>query len=74
MKFLSEKIGLVFASLGTLLTWLFGGWELGLQILIVCMILDYIMGLMCGYKEKGLSSKVGFNGLKRKFTDRKSVV
>lgn len=68
MKFLSEKIGLVFASLGTLLTWLFGGWELGLQILIVCMILDYIMGLMCGYKEKGLSSKVGFNGLKRKFT------
>lgn len=68
MNSLSEKIGFIFASVGTLLTWLFGGWELGLQILIVCMILDYIMGLMCGYKEKELSSKVGFNGLKRKFT------
>lgn len=68
MNNLSEKIGFIFASVGTLLTWLFGGWELGLQILIVCMILDYIMGLMCGYKEKELSSKVGFNGLKRKFT------
>lgn len=68
MNSLSEKIGFIFASIGTLLTWLFGGWELGLQILIVCMILDYIMGLMCGYKEKELSSKVGYNGLKRKFT------
>src|SRR5690606_24723848 len=52
----------------TLLTWLFGGWEVGLQILITCMILDYIMGLMVGYKNKELNSKIGFNGLKRKFT------
>ena len=68
MNSLSEKIGFIFAGAGTLLTWLFGGWELGLQILIVCMILDYIMGLMCGYKNKELNSKIGFNGLKRKFT------
>lgn len=67
MNNLSEKIGLIFAGAGTLLTWLFGGWGVGLQILIVCMVLDYIMGLMCGYKEKKLNSKVGFNGLKRKF-------
>lgn len=26
------------------------------------------MGLMCGYKGKELNSKIGFNGLKRKFT------
>lgn len=68
MNNLSEKIGFIFASVGTLLTWLFGGWELGLQILIIAMILDYIMGLMCGYKGKELNSKTGFNGLKRKFT------
>lgn len=68
MENLSEKIGLIFAGAGTLLTWLFGGWELGLQILIIAMILDYIMGLMCGYKGKELNSKTGFNGLKRKFT------
>lgn len=68
MNSLSEKIGFIFASVGTLLTWLFGGWELGLQILIIAMILDYIMGLMCGYKGKKLNSKTGFNGLKRKFT------
>ena len=68
MENLSERIGIVGAGVGTLLTWLFGGWEIGLQILITCMVLDYIMGLMVGYKNKELNSKIGFNGLKRKFT------
>ena len=68
MNNIGEKIGVLGAGVGTLLTWLFGGWEVGLQILITCMVLDFIMGLMCGYKGKELSSKVGFNGLKRKFT------
>jgi toxin secretion/phage lysis holin len=63
-----ERIGFIGAGIGTLLTWLFGGWEKGLQILIVFMILDYVMGLMCGYKSKSLSSKIGFKGLKKKFT------
>ena len=65
---MENKIGVIGAGIGTLFTWLFGGWEVGLQILITLMILDYITGLMCGYKDKELSSKTGFNGLKRKFT------
>ena len=68
MNNIGEKIGVLGAGVGTLLTWLFGGWEVGLQILITCMVLDFIMGLMCGYKGKELSSRVGFSGLKRKFT------
>lgn len=68
MDYVSEKIGLAGAAVGTLLTWLLGGWEVGLQILVTCMILDYVMGLMCGYKSNNLNSKIGFNGLKRKFT------
>lgn len=68
MNNIGEKIGVLGAGIGTLLTWLFGGWEVGLQILITCMVLDFIMGLMCGYKDKELSSRVGFSGLKRKFT------
>lgn len=68
MNSIQEKVGFIGAGIGTLLTWLFGGWELGLQILIACMTLDYIMGLMCGYKGKELSSKRGFNGLRKKFT------
>lgn len=68
MNNITEKIGILGAGIGGLLTWLFGGWEIGLKILVSLMILDYIMGIMCGYKEKELSSKVGFNGLKKKFS------
>lgn len=56
------------AVAGTILTFLFGKWEIGLQILVVCMVLDYILGLMCGTKNKNLSSDIGFKGLKKKFT------
>lgn len=68
MDRLIDKLSLIFASIATLLTWFFGGWEIGLKVLIVCMVLDYIMGLMCGSKEANLSSEIGFNGLKKKFT------
>lgn len=68
MDKLAEKIGIIGAVAGACLTWLFGGWEVGLQILIAVMVLDYIMGLMCGYKGNKLNSKIGFAGLKKKFT------
>lgn len=60
--------GYIGAASGTLFTWLFGEWEVGLQILVTCMILDYIMGLLCGKKEENLSSEIGYLGLKKKFT------
>jgi len=63
-----EVFNITTVGIGTFLTWLFGGWEIGLQVLVGCMILDYLMGLMCGSKEKNLSSEIGFNGLKKKFT------
>ncbi len=58
----------IVAGAGTIFTFCFGSWEVGLQVLLVCMIADYIMGIMCGTKEKNLSSQVGFDGLKKKFT------
>lgn len=64
----TEKLSFIGSAVGTLFTWLFGKWEIGLQILVTCMVLDYITGLLCGAKEKELSSKVGFKGLKKKFT------
>ncbi len=68
MEYLAEKLGAFSAVIGTMVTFLFGEWEIGLQILIACMALDYVMGLLCGYKNKELSSSTGFIGLKKKFT------
>jgi toxin secretion/phage lysis holin len=61
-------IGATGAGMGTLFSWLLGSWETGLQVLFTCMVLDYIMGLMCGTKDKQLSSNRGYLGLKKKFT------
>lgn len=56
----------IIAGIGTGLTWLFGSWDLALQILIVFMILDYIMGVLIALENKTLSSNVGFRGLLKK--------
>ncbi len=64
----SVAIGFTSSTLGALFTWCFGGWEMGIKVLVSCMVLDYITGLLCGYKEDRLNSSRGFKGLKKKFT------
>lgn len=54
------------AGLGTGLTWLFGGWDIALQVLIVLIAADYITGLMKGWINKELSSDIGLKGIARK--------
>ena len=68
MEKVLQNLKFIVSILGTVFTFLFGKWEIGLQILVACMILDYILGLMCGTKNKNLSSDIGFKGLKKKFT------
>lgn len=54
------------AFIGTLLTWLFGAWDLAVSVLITFMALDYGTGLAKGYIFKCLSSDIGLKGLTRK--------
>lgn len=56
------------ALLATFLTYLFGGWDIALAILITFMILDYITGIIVAVMKKTLNSEVGFNGLVKKCT------
>lgn len=63
-----DKIKIVGTLGGTCFTWLIGEWEMGLQILVTCMILDYILGVLWGYKEKNLNSKIAYDGIKKKAT------
>lgn len=56
----------VIATVGTLITWLFGAWDLAAKVLITFMALDYGMGVTKGYVFKCLSSDVGLKGLTRK--------
>lgn len=54
------------AAAGTIFTTLFGSWDLALQILIIFMIADYVMGVLIALSNKTLSSKIGFKGLLKK--------
>ena len=57
----------VVAVIATIFTYLFGGWDAAIGVLIVLMVLDYITGVLNGYLTKTLNSEVGFKGLLKKF-------
>jgi toxin secretion/phage lysis holin len=56
----------IIAGLGVLGTWLFGGWDLALKILVAFMVTDYITGLFYAFTVKTIDSKVGFKGIAKK--------
>lgn len=54
------------AVLYSALAWLFGGFDALIGSLVCLMAIDYISGLLVGYKEKTLNSKRGFEGILKK--------
>lgn len=54
------------ALIATFFTYLFGGWDLALKILITFMVLDYVTGVIYAYVIKTLNSEIGFKGLIKK--------
>ncbi|MBY6915499.1 holin family protein [Clostridium botulinum] len=56
----------IIATTGTGFTWLFGAWDLALEVLVLFMVLDYTTGLLRGYVNKELSSDIGLKGIARK--------
>ena len=66
-----KKMGKIFNStvavVATFFTYLFGGWDVAIGILIVFMCLDYATGVIVAYQNNLLDSEVGFKGLVKKF-------
>jgi len=57
----------IFASIGSAISYMFGGWTPAMTLLIILMATDYITGILASLKEKkGISSNVSFWGLVRK--------
>lgn len=55
-----------FAVVGTVLTYLFGGWSALLGILLAFVALDYITGVLAAGSKGKLSSAVGMRGIAKK--------
>mgnify|MGYP003190751897 FL=1 len=66
MKFMEKYFNAIVAVLATFFTYIFGSWDLALQVLIVFMILDYGTGVLYAYLTDQLNSEVGFKGLVKK--------
>lgn len=66
------KLDRVFSSIvaifGSAVNYLWGGWDMALRTLLLFMLLDYILGVICGFKDKKLSSDVAFKGIFKKIT------
>lgn len=56
----------IVAGVGTVFTALFGTWDIGLQILVLFVVLDYSTGMLRGIANKELSSNAGFKGIAKK--------
>lgn len=61
-------VSLGVAGVGTVAAKYLGGADEILTVLISLMVLDYILGLMCGFRERKLSSETGFYGILKKMT------
>ena len=56
----------LFAGLGTVLIWMFGGFDIAMQCLLIAIAIDYISGLIKAYNTRTLDSKIGFKGILKK--------
>ena len=51
---------------GGLASYLWGGWSALLQVLVIFIILDYVIGVIVAAMYGELNSKVGFKGIAKK--------
>lgn len=66
MRFMEKYFNTLVALVATFFTYIFGSWDLAIQVLIVFMTLDYGTGVLHAYLIGQLSSEVGFKGLVKK--------
>ena len=60
------KISSIFTLICTVLTYLFGGWDVALIVLITFMVIDYITVVSVAVINKTLNSETGAKGLLKK--------
>ncbi len=57
---------LILTALVTYAAYLMGGYDMGLQSLIVIVVIDYVTGIMKAITNKNLNSYIGWRGLMKK--------
>lgn len=63
-----EKLYAFMLMTGSGLIWFLGGMDNLLKFVIICIVLDFITGLMKAIKQKKLNSKISYIGLLKKMS------
>lgn len=66
MAIVKEYANMITIGITSFLMWLLGGFDVALQVLFVMIVLDYLSGVLVGYKLGELSSKKGKEGIIKK--------
>ena len=61
-----EIFNSIIAVAGMWLTYVFGGWDTPLKVLVAFIVLDYITGLTSAAIQCKLNSKIGYRGIAKK--------
>lgn len=56
----------IVAGVGGAFTYIFGGWDTPLMVLIWFMFIDYLTGLTSAAVQNKLNSKIGYKGIAKK--------
>ena len=59
-------ISVALAAIGTFFSYIFGGWDLSLAVLIAFIVLDYLTDILAAIVTKSLSSYIGARGIAKK--------
>lgn len=59
-------INFIAGGIGGFVSYAYGGWSGVLELLLICIALDYLTGFAAAWKEKKLNSEIGFWGLIKK--------
>lgn len=63
---MANTVKFAISAIGTVITYLTGGWSVSVVALVIFLIGDYITGVVRALIEHKLSSQVGFKGLAKK--------
>lgn len=63
---MKQFINSVLAAIATGAVYLFGGFDVALNCLLIAIVLDYITGIIKAYIKKELSSEIGLKGILKK--------
>ncbi|WFR58992.1 phage holin family protein [Anaerocolumna sp. AGMB13025] len=62
-----EDCKFIFAFIGGILGWIFGGFDPLIYALTAFVTIDYITGILLAIHDKKISSEVGYKGIVKKF-------